>query len=266
MTKETSLYPANPVLLVDDEPSLLQSLRIGLTIMGINNIITLTDSSQAMSVIQEKDVDAVVLDMIMPHLSGEELLEQIRNTCPEVPVIMLTGVDDLETAVRLMRLNAFDYIVKPAKKEKLAASLKNALELRGLKRQNRILSQHVQNPGVLHPENFEGIITCDERMLNIFRYIEAISPSREPVLITGETGTGKELVAKSLHDSAGVKGDFVAVNVAGLDDHVFSDTLFGHVKGAFTGADRARPGFGGKRLWAGHCFWMKSAILALGRR
>jgi DNA-binding NtrC family response regulator len=120
--------------------------------------------------------------------------------------------------------------------------VKRAIEIRELQRENRLLKAHVLSDQLQHPEAFSEIITNSPIMRAIFQYIEAISMSPQSVLITGETGTGKELVARTIHTLSNRKGNFVPVNVAGLDDNVFADTLFGHKKGAFTGADQARSG------------------------
>jgi DNA-binding NtrC family response regulator len=120
--------------------------------------------------------------------------------------------------------------------------VKRAIELRELQRENKLLRAHVLSDKLEHPEVFSEIITNSPIMRSIFQYIESISLSPQPVLITGETGVGKELAAKAIHHLSSRKGTFVPVNVAGLDDNVFADTLFGHKKGAFTGADQARSG------------------------
>jgi DNA-binding NtrC family response regulator len=117
-----------------------------------------------------------------------------------------------------------------------------ALQLRQLRRENLALHRKLAASRASRPEAFRAIVTDDPAMLSIFRYVEAIAPSSQPVLITGETGVGKELVARAIHELSGRQGELVIVNVAGLEDQVFSDTLFGHVRGAFTGAERPRPG------------------------
>ena len=162
---------------------------------------------------------------------------------PDIPVIMVTGLSDTPTVVRCIKKGAYDYITKPFDKDLLTAAVKRALDYRDLMRQNTRLSNNLLSESPLHTEFFEGIITNDLKMKSLFRYCEATAPGKEPVLITGETGTGKELMARAFHMASRCKGEFVAVNVAGLDDQVFSDTLFGHEKGAFTGADKPRQGF-----------------------
>jgi DNA-binding NtrC family response regulator len=141
-----------------------------------------------------------------------------------------------------MKQGAFDYIVKPVEKSRLVSSVKRGIELRELHRENQQLKARILSDRLSRPEAFADIITISPAMRSIFQYIEAIAPSPRPVLITGETGVGKELVARAVHTLSNRKGSFTPVNVAGLDDHVFADTLFGHKKGAFTGAMEGRPG------------------------
>jgi DNA-binding NtrC family response regulator len=141
-----------------------------------------------------------------------------------------------------MKAGAFDYLVKPVEGSRLITSVKKALEMRSLSTELSSLKRRLLDDQLSHPEAFAGIVTGNKKMRAIFQYIEVVAGTRQPILITGETGVGKELVAQVIHALSGRPGKFVAVNVAGLDDVMFSDTLFGHKKGAFTGADQARDG------------------------
>ena len=235
-------HPRLPVMLVDDEVQALDSFELALRSANVNNFLRCQDSREVIPLLGEQDIEVMLLDLRMPHLSGEELLPKITRDFPHVPVIVITGADDVETAVKCMRAGAFDYIVKPVERSRLVASVKTALELRDLQRQNQLLRAHVLSDELADPEPFAEIITTSKMMRSIFRYIEAIANSPQPVLITGETGVGKELVARAIHKVSGRQGAFIAINVAGLDDNVFADTLFGHRKGAFTGADQTRNG------------------------
>jgi DNA-binding NtrC family response regulator len=237
-----STYPHFPVMLVDDEEQALNSFELTLRSARMNHFIRCQDSRDVMRLLREQEVEVMLLDLRMPHLSGEELLPMIGSHFPEVPVIVITGANDVDTAVKCMKAGAFDYILKPVEKNRLIAGVRRAIEIRELQRENRMLRAHVLTGQVEHPEAFSEIVTCNPAMRSIFQYIEAISTSPRPVLITGETGVGKELVARAVHALSGRKGGFVPVNVAGLDDNVFADSLFGHKKGAFTGADQARSG------------------------
>ncbi len=237
-----SLYPSLPILMVDDEAQALDSFETVLLFASVNNIIRCQDSRDVMPLLSRQEIEVMLLDLSMPHISGEELLSIVTKDFPEIPVIIITGSNDVETAVACMKTGAFDYMVKPVEKSRLISGVKRAIELRELQRENRLLKARVLSGEMEHPEVFSEIITDSEAMRSIFQYIEAISNTSQPVLITGETGVGKELVARAIHKLCNRKGDFVPVNVAGLDDNIFADTLFGHKKGAFTGADQPRSG------------------------
>ncbi|HYA04143.1 MAG TPA: sigma-54 dependent transcriptional regulator [Syntrophobacteria bacterium] len=236
------MYPQFPVLLVDDEPQALTSFEMVLRSANMNHLLRCEDSRDVMPLLAKQEIDVMLLDLRMPHLSGEDLLAMVSSDFPGLPVIVVTGANDVETAVRCMKAGAFDYIVKPAEKSRLIGGVRRAVELRELQRENLLLKAHVLSDRLEHPEAFSEIITCSDSMRSVFQYVEAIAVSPQPVLITGETGVGKELAARAVHTLSKRKGAFVAVNVAGLDDNVFADTLFGHRKGAFTGADQARSG------------------------
>ena len=235
-------YPYFPVLLVDDEPQALNSFETVLSSARIKNSIQCRDSRELIPLLSKQEVEVILLDLRMPFISGEELLPILTSEHPEVPVIVITGANDVETAVKCMQAGAFDYMVKPVEKNRLIAGVKRALELRELQRENKMLRARMLSDRLEHPEVFSEIITNNNSMRSIFQYVEAIALSPQPVLITGETGVGKELIAKAVHMLSKRRGDFVPVNVAGLDENVFADTLFGHKKGAFTGADQPRKG------------------------
>lgn len=236
------VHPVLPVLLVDDEESWLHSFTISLHGAGINNVQCCQDSREAMKMLGETPVGTIVLDLTMPHLSGRELLEKIGQEYPEIPVIIVTGADDLETAVACMKHGAFDYFVKSVETGRLVSGVCRAVELRQLRQEHDYLKERFFDDQLEHPEVFQAIVTESEKIRSVFQYLEMVAPSSEPVLITGETGVGKELFARALHALSRPAAEFMAVNAAGLDDHIFSDTLFGHRKGAFTGADSNRSG------------------------
>ncbi len=240
---EKNNYPAAPILHVDDEESWLISLGLALErSSGINHIISCNDSREVMNILSRQPVSLVLLDLNMPHLSGEELLTRIKEEFPEIPVIILTGHNQIEIAVRCMKLGAYDFFVKTTEEERLTAGVKRALKLVELETENRDLKNIIQEKDLKNPAAFSGLVTGNSQMLALFKYVEAISNSSEPALIMGESGTGKEIVARAVHATSRPKSPWVAVNVAGLDDNVFSDTLFGHIKGAFTGAAQSRQG------------------------
>lgn len=235
-------FPPVPVLIVDDEEQTLRSASLVLRSTGISNVVALQDSREVLPFLAAREVCVLLMDLSMPHLTGEELLPQVRAEHADIPVIVITGANDLETAVNCMRLGAFDYIVKPVERNRLTSSVMRAIQIRELQRENRLLKQHILSGELNHPEAFQPIVTQNKTMMSIFHYVESIAGTHQPVLVTGETGVGKESMAKAIHDLSGRKGTFVPINVAGLDDTVFSDTLFGHKKGAFTGAQQHRKG------------------------
>ena len=237
-----SKYPTNPVLLVDDEETWLRSFSLALKSHGIDNIICCQDSSEVPSILASTEVEVMAVDLAMPGMSGEELIVEVGRTHPDVPVLVITGMGQVETAVQCIKRGAFDFFVKTNDKSSLVSGIRHAIEIRELRRENSGLRTRFLQDTLERPEAFAPIVTCSKAMRSIFQYIEAIAHSTQPVLITGESGVGKELVAKVIHSLSGRQGEFIPVNVAGLDDNIFADTLFGHKKGAFTGADRARPG------------------------
>ena len=231
-----------PIVLVDDETQVLLLYSGLLRGAGIEPVITLDDSRRVLPFLRENRAAAVLTDMNMPFLGGRELLVQIRQEFPEVPVIIVTGVDDIGTAVECMRLGASDYLVKPVEKSRLISSLQRTLEIARLQDQVSSLTRHLLSEGLRNPGAFAHLVSGSRKMLALFKYVEVVAESPYPALIVGETGVGKELVARALHLAGDPQRPFVGVNVAGLDDNMFSDTLFGHKKGAFTGAEAHRDG------------------------
>ncbi|MCA1793544.1 MAG: sigma-54 dependent transcriptional regulator [Desulfobacteraceae bacterium] len=229
-----------PILVVDDEPEILVAVDTTLRMAGFDNIITINDARDVIRHMERQIPGLILLDLNMPHINGGRLLKIIRKTWPRIPVIVLTGTIAVDTAVQCMKIGAMDYVVKPVEEDRLITAVKQALEMTGetgKKPLHQDLFAQIKNPAA-----FRRIITQDRQMHSIFHYVEAIAPSLQPVLICGETGVGKELIGQCIHTLSSRKGKLVVVNVAGLDDNVFSDTLFGHVPGAFTGADKTRSG------------------------
>ena len=238
-----ALYPAFSVLLIDDEEAWLRTMAMNLALSGgINNVIRCQDSRKAMEILAKQEVGLVLLDLNMPHLSGEELLPRILEEHPDVAVIILSGLNQIDTAVNCMKLGAFDFFVKTVEEERLIRGIQRAIQMIDLQRENREMRSRFLHDKLEHPEAFAEILTRDKAMRSIFQYIESVAGSPQPILVTGESGVGKELVARAIHRLSEAKGSLVSVNVAGLDDNVFSDTLFGHTRGAFTGADTSRRG------------------------
>jgi len=235
-------YPEHPILLIVDEEQFLFSAEITLNAAGLKHVVKCQDSRQALALLEKEKYAVVLLDLYMPHLSGKELLPQIVEAFPEIPIIVLTAVNEVETAVECMKAGAFEYIVKPVDDARLVMTIRHAIRMQEMRDENDLLKKSLMSDQLHHPEAFAEIITNHATMRGIFKYIDAIAATPLPILITGETGVGKELAAKAIHQLSRRQGEFVAVNVAGVDDNMFSDTLFGHLKGAFTGADKPRRG------------------------
>lgn len=239
----SACYPSFSILLVDDEPAWLRSLSTALERSGnITNIIECNDSRQVLEELQSHDIGIVLLDLTMPHRSGEDLLAEISERFPHVIMIVISGMNQIETAVRCMKLGAADYYVKTHEEDRIVAGVLRAIRMVELQRENQELSRRFFGDELGHPEAFQHICGISKGMRAVLQYVESIAQSSQPVLITGESGVGKELIARAIHAVKGCTGPLVSVNVAGLDDTLFADTLFGHVKGAYSGADQARKG------------------------
>ncbi|WP_020675034.1 sigma-54-dependent transcriptional regulator [Geopsychrobacter electrodiphilus] len=233
----------NPhIVLVDDESSELEAYRFLLNSMGVQQITTVQDSRQVLAKLVDIVAPIVFLDLNMPHLSGQQVLQRIKEQLPQVPVIICTANSEIETAVECLKLGAHDYLVKPINLNTFGSALRTALEINSLRAE--VMSLKGISFGSQGSRNraFDQIVTRSPLLEEIFQYIEAIAPSGQPVLILGETGSGKELLSRAIHEVSGLPGEFVAVDVSGLDDALFSDTLFGHEKGAYTGAGGVRSG------------------------
>lgn len=238
-----SLYPEFGVLLVDDEAPFLRSLSITLERSGgINHIQRCNDSRKVMGILQTESIGLILLDLTMPHISGQELLAIITEQHPDISVIIISGLNQVESAVKCLQQGAFDYFVKTTEEGRLIEGIKRAIRMQEMRRENLALGQRILNNSLENPDVFDPIVSRSNQMRAVFQYLESVAPSNQPLLICGESGTGKELLAKAAHQLSNRSGPLVSVNVAGLDDNVFADTLFGHQRGAFTGAERSRPG------------------------
>ncbi|MBF0186427.1 MAG: sigma-54-dependent Fis family transcriptional regulator [Magnetococcales bacterium] len=237
MTQDT-----HPVIIVDDEQDILLGSSYLLKSGGIRPVVTLDDPTKLIPLLEQEAASVIVLDLLMPQLSGQELLPQIVERFPHLPVIIMTALQDVETAVDCMQNGAFDYLVKPVEESRFLSSVRRALEVRTLRRQIDTLRDAFLGNRLRQPEVFSPIVTRSTSMRAIFQYVEAVAASSEPILVTGETGTGKELIVQAIHQLSRPESPLVSLNVAGLDDTMISDALFGHVKGAFSGAERPREG------------------------
>ena len=242
MTEKLKLYPSKPIFVVDDDLEILKTFKITLSTAGFSNVVICDDSRNVIEILKKNEIGLILLDMAMPHLRGDELLEQIMLKYPEIPVIIVSGLNDVSSAVKCIKKGAYSYIVKPVERDTFLQTINNALDSYEILNENINLKKQLLADSPTENEAFSSIITNNNKMKYIFRYCEVIAPSSQPILITGETGTGKELFAKAIYDLSGCSGEFVPANTAGLVDNMFADTLFGHKKGAFTGATESRGG------------------------
>lgn len=235
--------PEKPILLVDDEQGWLSSMKAVLAYeAGFNNVIECSDSRKVLELMRQIPCSIVLLDLNMPYLSGKKLLPQIIAEFPTTQVLIISGMNQIDTAVDCVKEGAFNYIVKSSDMSQILISVHNALCIQSLDEENRRMRELFFAETLQRKDCFSHIYTQSKKLQKVFYYCESLATSSEPVLITGESGVGKELVAQALHKLYSPDGPFVTLNVAGLDDNVFSDTLFGHTKGAYTGATEARRG------------------------
>jgi two-component system response regulator HydG len=230
------------ILIVDDEHIALSSLRRLLRRRGYREVDVCAEGKQALEAIRNNSYDLVLLDLLMPEVDGMQVLESTRAYVPQTEFIILTAVDDIQTAIKAVRLGAFDYLVKPVDNQRLFLSIERAFERRGL----RACSGNEREPGrsAQSPPEFRDIITRNPHMNDILTYAGIIARSSNPVLITGESGTGKELLARGIHRaSRNRSGQLVTVNISSIPDSLFESQIFGHIKGSFTGAVHDHPGF-----------------------
>jgi two-component system response regulator AtoC len=230
------------VLVVDDEEGVRDALR--LILEDDWHVLEARDGAGAFEILQSQEVDVVMLDQRMPGESGMTILPRIRALDPTIVVIFATAVRDVPTAVEAIRLGAYDYLVKPFDVEDISRLVRRALEKRALERQvlrlRSALSGRGEEPG---DRTFHGMVGRHPEMVRIYQTITQIAETPTTVLVTGESGTGKELVARAIHQRSTRAGQpFVAVNVAAIPDSLVESELFGHEKGAFTGAHARKLG------------------------
>jgi DNA-binding NtrC family response regulator len=219
------------ILIVDDEEIVIRScLRI---LDGDEfQVESVRDGREALSKVEENSYDVMILDVMMPNIDGLEVLRRVKETHPNVDVIMITGLSQIDTAVQAMKLGAFDYISKPFEPDELKLVVQRALERRRLLQENLTLKSEVSSK-----YRFENIIGLSPQMQAVYRLIAQCAPTSSTVLITGESGTGKELIARAIHyNSLRKDKPFVAVDCNALSENLLESELFGHVKGAFTSA------------------------------
>ena len=244
MKKNTDIKdnPALPILLIDDEVQTLRSYEIELRVAGYNNFISCISAEDGLKTLAEQGAAIIILDLALPGMDGMEMLKTLAKDFPGIPVVVVTAYNEIETAVECMKNGALDFLVKPVEKQHLMNAIDHARELKTLRRETAVEHQTTRARHLKNPENFAKIITSDPKMRSVFLYIQSVAVTSQPVLITGETGVGKELIAEAVHRASKRKGKLITLNVAGLDDTTFSDTLFGHKSGAYTDARQQRSG------------------------
>jgi DNA-binding NtrC family response regulator len=226
------------ILVIDDEEIMREILDALLTREGYR-VQLASSGEEGIELARTAPFDAVIVDVMMPGIDGIATLEELKKIDDELPVVMVTAFASVETAIAAMKRGAFDYITKPFKNDEVLVVLRNAVERRQLVAENTALRQTLQ----AQYQRFSGIIGRSPRMKQVFDLIIQAAPSRSTILVTGESGTGKELVARAIHrNSPRAERAFVTVNSGNLPPDLLESTLFGHVKGAFTGAVYPKKG------------------------
>ncbi len=225
------------ILVVDDEESIRTILKRTFQKEGYS-VFTASSGNEALNELQRTSFDLVITDLRIPDGDGLHLLKQINSLYPDTMVMVITAYASTESAVEAMKSGAIDYIVKPINIEELRIVVRNALEKKLLQEENIRLKKELSEK-----YSFHSLVGKSKKMIEIFSLIEKIAPTNSTVLITGESGTGKELVAKAIHYSSMRKDKpFVSINCGALPESLLESELFGHVKGAFTGAYTDKKG------------------------
>lgn len=225
------------ILIIDDEKNIREGLSAALELDGYS-VKLAANGAEGLALIEKGDIDLVITDLRMPGISGEEVLAKVRGESPDIPVIVLTGHGSIDTAVDAMRNGAYDFLTKPLSLDRLSLIVKRALAGRELEIRHSSLQQELDAKA-----SFESIIGKSAEMQRIFQMVRKAADSKASVLITGESGTGKELIANALHNLSPRKNHpFIKVHCAALSETLLESELFGHEKGAFTGAAARKRG------------------------
>jgi DNA-binding NtrC family response regulator len=232
------------ILVVDDEQAFLESVARMLRLERHEDVTAVSRGSDALARLETHPFDVAFLDVCMPEMDGLELLRLIKERSPATECVMVTANESIPTVIRAVRLGAYDYLVKPILPEQLVQALDRVLERRRLLETLRLRSASAVEATLEHPEAFRDFVTADAPLLRLLHEAELHAGCDIPVLITGETGSGKEVLARAVHRCSGrASGPFVAVNMLAVSPTLFESEFFGHARGAFTGADRDRAGY-----------------------
>jgi DNA-binding NtrC family response regulator len=228
------------LLIADDEKNIREGLGQALEMDG-HNVFLAEDGKQALEMIDEHDIDLVIADLKMPQVSGDEVLKEVTSSYPTIPVIILTAYGTIESAVQAMRNGAYDFLTKPVNLDRLSLLVKRALNNRELVLQHRALQEELERNQ--RRQKYDKIIGKSSQMKAVMDVVDQIAPTKASVLITGESGVGKELVADAIHHLSNRKDNpFIKVHCAALSENLLESELFGHEKGAFTGAIARKRG------------------------
>ena len=230
------------ILIIDDNQSVLNFLKILLLQTGDYKVDILQDSTRSYEILNNREHDILLLDMHMPKVSGMDILNFIEQKKIEIATIVLTGVEQIDMAISAMKLNIYDYMLKPVDEKKLFENLKNIIREINFKKPNSDFSASFDT--LKHKDSFNKIITQNKEMLKIFHFAEKFADTNNSILIWGESGTGKELIAEAIHKISDRKNKkMIAVNAGAFAKELFASEFFGYEKGAFTGATSNKKGF-----------------------
>jgi DNA-binding NtrC family response regulator len=234
----------SPVLVVDDDEGLLLSIKATLVSSGLPEPALVSDSRRVMDLVHKYDFQLILLDLMMPQLTGMEVLQTIKAESPDVDCIIVSAIDDVSSAVQAMSLGASDYLVKPLNSDKLIALVNRTLEKVNLQHELAQFGRKKVFSNLKNPEAFKDMVAEDEAMALVFHQVEAVAGTDYSVVINGESGTGKEMLARVIHNlSHRSDAPFFAVNMASFSKTIFEDEFFGHTKGAYTDAGNDKIGF-----------------------
>ena len=241
---ESIPHKYSPVLVVDDDEGLLLSIKATLVSSGLSEPALVSDSRRVLDLVRKYDFQLILLDLMMPHLTGMEVLRRIKNESPDVECVIVSAIDDVASAVQAMSLGASDYLVKPLNSDKLVALVHRTLEKYTVQHELEQFGSKKLFSNLKNPAAFADIVAEDEAMALVFHQVEAVAGTDYSVVISGESGTGKEMLARVIHKlSNRSNAPFYAVNMASFSKTIFEDEFFGHAKGAYTDAASDKIGF-----------------------